>query len=177
MDPRRTLLALALSVIALPAAPASAATPEKGHIALGGGLGAYIPFERDYNIGFHLELTGDYYLSRRLGLRVTAALDQGNTELEGDPTQRVGLLLASAIYNFNVEEIHPFLQAGIGFYAVEPAIGGRTGRLGFHAGGGGDFFLSRRTALTLGGLLHFMGEAGNRTASFFSVSAGVRYFF
>ena len=159
------------------AAPASAATPEKEHAAIGGGFGLYAPFESDYKLGFTIQGSLDYYFARRFAGRATAGYARSSSKSFDNPSASTGYVLASGVYNWEMEKIHPYALVGIGLYAVSPAYGGTTARVGAHAGGGVEFFLDRRTAITGEGVLHFLGSVSDQKQGFFALNAGVRYFF
>lgn len=181
--PRNSTLPRFLAFFATPAllavlsSPLFAATPEKGHVAVSGVLGVVAPFESDYELGFHLEGAMDYYFERRISGRGTVGYYRGGADLPGDPSVGIGYLLASGVYNWELGSVHPYALAGAGLYAVNPAYGGSTARVGAHAGGGADFFLTRRTAIAAEGVFHFVGKVEGQKQSFFAFHAGVRYFF
>lgn len=169
-------LAALVSALAL-AAPAAAQLPAKGTVAAGAGVGIGIPFEGDYQIGLTAHAAVDYYLSGRAGARVTAGYLRQDTDLPGSPTVSTAVFLVSGLYRWELGDVHLVAQGGAGFYLVEPAGSERVGRAGLHAGGGADYFLDRRTAVTGQLLVHVLKDAGGRGASFLSASAGLRYFF
>lgn len=159
------------------AAPLRAAKPEEGHVAVGGIAGLVVPFESDYSLGFQLEGSLDYYLSSRFAIRATGGYMRHGTELDGDPTVSSGYFLGSAVYVWDQGSVRPFVQGGLGFHAIEPVDGGRSGRLGLHVGGGAEFLLDRRFAIVGQALVHFVGGVGDRSSTFAGLAAGVRYHF
>lgn len=172
-----SLLPALLLTSLLAAAPLSAAKPEEGHVAIGATAGAAVPFESDYSLGFQLEASLDYYLSSNIALRATGGYLRNVTELAGDPTVTQGYFLGSALYVWDQGSLRPFVQAGLGFHAVEPVEGGRSGRAGVHVGGGAEFLLDRRLAVVGQALVHFVGGVGDRSSTFLGLAAGLRYHF
>ncbi len=173
MSKRRLALALLLSSIA--ALPAAAAPPEKGTFALAGALGGNFPLESDYEVGFQLDASVDYWLSREVGARVSAGYLRDGSKL--DASFSSGYFLGSAVYQFNLEDFRPYAMVGIGLYAVDPPVGGQAGRFGVHAGAGVEISLRRRIFAFGQLLFHGVGSVGDRKASFFGLTAGIRYYF
>lgn len=169
-------LAAALAATAF-AFPLSAAMPEKGQFAASGALGLAVPFEGDYNSGFALDASVDYWVDPRYGARATFGWTRIGSDLPGSPHTTDGYVLASGVYNFDVGPVRPYATGGLGFYTIEPAEGGRSGRLGLHVGGGAEWFFRRRIAATGEALVHFVGGVGERKSSFLGLTFGVRYYF
>lgn len=174
---RLSLVSLVVLAAVLCAAPLAAATPEKGHAALGGTLGLSVPLESDYQLGFTLQGTADYYFERRISGRATIGYERTRSKAFDNPSASNGYLLGSGVYNFEMESVHPYALGGIGVYTVSPAYGGSTVRFGAHVGAGADIFLTRRTAIVGEGVFHFLGSVENQKQGFFTLNAGVRYFF
>lgn len=154
-----------------------ATLPEKDHAAVGGQLGLFAPFASEYKLGFSGSVSLDYYLSSRLGVRATAAYAQSGTSLSGDPNTSNAYFLGQGVYNFDLGDIHPYGALGFGVYRVDPGGGGSTGRVGLNLGGGVEYFVGRRTAVTGELLFHFLASVQERKASFATLVVGVRYFF
>ncbi|HPA50055.1 MAG TPA: outer membrane beta-barrel protein [Thermoanaerobaculia bacterium] len=166
------LAALAMLVVA----PASvAAIPEKGSISIFAGVGPAIPFEGDYKVGFHLEAGGEYYLSNVLALRGTLGLTRSNAD--GGSGVTLGGLEASAVYYARRGKWSPYVLAGVGIHTVDPPGRSASQRLSAHVGGGTEYYLDRRTALTGEITGRFIGSAGDRTSSFASLAVGIKYHF
>lgn len=166
------------ALLLLASRPAAAATlPEKDHAAIGGELGLFSPFASEYKLGYSGSVSLDYYLSARFGVRASAAYAQSGTKLDGSPNASNAYFLGQGVYNFDLGQIHPYGALGFGIYRVDPASGGSTGRVGLNLGGGADYFVSRRTAITGELLLHFLASVQDRKASFATLAVGVRYFF
>jgi hypothetical protein len=102
---------------------------------------------------------------------------QLSSDLNGNPKASTGYLLVSGLYVWDHGNIRPFAMAGTGYYIIEPAEGGKSGRLGFHLGGGLEYFVSRRSAVTGQALLQFPGSVGESTSSFLGFHVGYRYHF
>ena len=173
----KRLFPVALVVAAaLVAAPASvAAVPEKGSISIFAGIGPAIPFEGDYEVGFHLEAGGEYYLSNVLALRGTLGLTRSNAD--GGSGVTLGGLEASAVYYARRGKWSPYVLGGAGIHTVDPPGRGASQRLSAHVGGGTEYYLDRRTALTGEVIGRFVGSAGGRTSSFASLAVGIKYHF
>lgn len=173
---KRLVPLVVLAVAALVAAPgALAAVPEKGSIAVFASVGPAIPFEGDYEVGFHVEAGGEYYLSNVLALRGTLGLARSNAD--GGSSVTIGGLEASAVYYARRGKWSPFVFGGVGIHSVDPPGDGQTQRLGAHVGGGTEYYLNRRTALTGQVTGRFVGSAGGRTASYAALTAGIKYHF
>lgn len=173
----RTLAPLLLAISIALAAPASAAPPEKDHVAVGATLGLLVPYENDYKLGFDLAASLDYYLSDAFGVRGTLGWNRTESKSGDHPSASTGMLLVSGVYDWPMGTLHPHALAGIGLYTISPAYGGSTVRVGAHAGAGVDYFLDRRTAIVGEGVFHFVGSVADQKQGFFSLNAGVRYYF
>ena len=168
-------LALTFLLLSTTARPAAAAPPEEGSFALAGALGGSFPLESDYNVGFQLDASMDYWLSREFGARVSAGYLRDGTDLGGSFSS--AYFLGSAVYQLTLEAFRPYAGAGIGLYAVDPPVGGTAGRFGVHAGAGVEISLRRRIFAFGQLLFHGVGSVGDRKASFFGLTAGIRYYF
>ena len=174
---RSVLVALVASAVLLVAPVASAVIPEKGAVAIFAGVGPSIPFEGDYNVGFHLEAGGEYYLSNLFSVRGTLGLARSTADVPGGSSVTIGSLEASAVYTSRRGPWSPFVLGGFGIHTVDPPGSGSTQRLGAHVGAGTEYFLDRRTALTGQLTGWFIGSAGGRTSSYAALTFGVKYHF
>lgn len=159
------------------ATEAGAVIPEKGSVAIFAGVGPAFPFEGDYNVGFHLEAGGEYYVTQNFAVRGTVGFARSTTDLPGDPDVTIGDLEASAVYTSRRGAWAPFVLGGFGIHTVDPPGEGASQRLGAHFGAGTEYYLDRRTALTGQVTGRFIGSAGGRTSSFASLTFGVKYHF
>jgi hypothetical protein len=164
-----------LSAAALAAAPAAGATiPEKGSIAIFAAVGPVVPFEGDYDLGYQIEAGGEYYLSSVLSARATLGLARANG---AGSSVTVGGLEVSAVYSTRRGKWAPFVLGGFGIHTVDPPADGPSQKLGLHVGGGAEYYLDRRTALTGQLTGRFIGSAGGRTSSYTSATVGIKYHF
>lgn len=171
-----SISAALLAATSLVLAPgADAVIPEKGSVAVFAAAGPSLPFEGDYDLGFHLEAGGEYYLSNVFALRGTFAFSRSGAE--GGSHVTIGGLEASAVYATRRGDLAPFVLAGFGVHSVDPPASGRSQRLGAHVGAGVEYYLDRRTALTGQLTGRFVGSAGGRTSSFATLTAGIKYHF
>lgn len=174
---KRSILAALFAAASLLVAPvAGAAIPEKGSVAVFAAFGPAIPFEGDYDLGFHLEAGGEYYFSPVFALRATFAYARMGTDVSGSDAT-VGGLEASAVYGSRRGDWAPFVLGGFGIHTVDPPGEGPSQRLGAHVGAGTDYYLDRRTALTGQLTGRFIGSTGGRASSLVTLTFGVRYHF
>ena len=165
-----------LATVLLAAAPqALAVIPEKGSIAVFAGIGPALPFEGDYEVGFHLEAGGEYYLSNVLALRGTLGLARSGAD--GGSNVTIGGLEASVAYYARRGKWSPYVLGGVGIHTVDPPGRGATQRLGAHVAAGTEYYLDRRTALTGQLTGRFIGSAGDRTSSSAALTVGIKYHF
>jgi hypothetical protein len=157
------------------ALPLRAEFPEKGQYAVGFAAGLSEPFASSYHAGWTFNGSFDYYVSNHIGLRGSAGYSHSSTDFGGAYWK--GSFLASAVYPFGADSVHPFARAGIGLYLVSPPGEGNRARLGAHVGGGVEWFFKRRVSLTGEGLFHVLTNVVGRGASSFELTAGVRYYF
>ena len=173
---KRALLAAALAAAFLLAAPGSlAAIPEKGSVAIFAGLGPSIPFEGDYDIGFHFEGGGEYYFSKSFALRGTLSFARSGADGGSDVT--IGGLEAAAVYTSRRGDWAPFVSGGFGIHAVDAPGEGSEQKLGANFAAGTEYFLDRRTSLTGQVAGRFIGSSGGRTTSYLGLVFGVKYHF
>lgn len=166
-----------LALLALGPLTASAQIPQKDQTALSFAVGPAIPFNGDYKTGFLVEASLDYYLRQSYGVRGTAGYTRNSTSLPGDPSGDKGYFLVSGFYTWNLGELRPFASLGVGLFAVNPAEGSTTARVGLVGGGGVEYFVKRRWAITGEARVDLMNSVATQTQSFLGVTAGVRYFF
>jgi opacity protein-like surface antigen len=176
MSLKKIVLCLGILTLSVPRL-SRAATPEVGHVAFQGAAGLHAPFESEEKLGFEVEGSAEYFWRQRIGFRATVGYARSTSKFPDNPIAATGYLLGSGVYNFEMGNVHSFGLVGIGVYAVSPAVGGSTARFGVHAGGGAEYFLNRRTSVTGQGLFHFLGSVNDQKASFFGVTAGIRYYF
>jgi hypothetical protein len=175
---KRTIVAALVGVTSLLLAPEGRAViPEKGAIAIFAGVGPAIPFEGDYKIGYHLEVGGEYYLSKVFGVRGTIGYARASADLPGSPGVTIGGLEASALYTSRRGAWAPFVLAGFGIHTVDPPGRGPSQRLGAHFGAGTEYFLDRRTALTGQLTGRFIGSTGGYASSLVNLTFGIKYHF
>lgn len=172
---RHTPVVLAILLATAFASPVRAQFLEKGQVAFGIAAGLSEPFASSYGAGWAMDGSFDYYVSNRIGLRGSAGYTHSSTDLDGSFS--TGSFLASAVYPFDLGSVHPFARAGIGLYVVSPPEGGSPVRVGAHFGGGAEWFFKRRVSLTGEALFHLLGSVAGRSASSFTLTAGVRYYF
>ena len=171
-------LALALSAPSLAQTSSYAASPvagEKGHVAAGFGGGVTFPFESGTHVGWLLDGSFDYYVSRLFAVRGTAAYTHASTDFTDAFTK--ASFLGSAVFQFDHRALRPYVLGGLGLYAVSPPVGSTRARLGIHAGGGVEWFFGLRTALTGEAVLHLLPSAEDRSTSSIDVAFGVRQYF
>lgn len=170
-----SLTIAALAAATLAAAPVAGATiPEKGSIAIFAAVGPADPFEGDYDLGYQVEAGGEYYLSNVLSGRATLSLARANG---AGSSVTIGGLEVSAVYSTRRGDWAPFVLGGFGIHTVDPPGDGPSQRLGLHVGGGTEYFLDRRTALTAQLTGRFIGSAGGRASSYASATVGIKYHF
>ena len=172
------ILAFFVTVLIVSAAPLGAASfPEEKGIAIGAVGGASFPFEGSYQMGYLVGVTGDYNVSKTVGVRATFGYEHHATSAAGGGSLSATQLLVSGVYSFGGEQVVPFAQAGGGFYTISPPEGGTAGRFGVHVGGGVEAFFNRRTAFVAQGLFHFASGVSDRGGSSFQLGLGLRYYF
>jgi hypothetical protein len=173
---RRLISSALLAATTLLVAPAAhAVIPEKGSVAIFAALGPAIPFEGDYDLGFHLEGGGEYFFTNAFAVRGTLGLARAGTDAGSNVT--IWALEASAVYSGRRGEWAPFVLGGFGLHTVDPPGDGPSQKLGAHVGAGTEYFLDRRTSLTGQLTARFIGSAGGRTSSYASATFGVKYHF
>jgi hypothetical protein len=165
-----------LSLAALGAAPAAEAViPDKGSIAIFANAGPSIPFEGDYDIGFHLTAGGEYYFTKNFALRGTFSYARSGASGGSDAT--VGGLEAAAVYTSRKGDWAPFVFGGFGIFTVDPPASGSEQKLGAVFGAGTEYFLDRRTSITGELTGRFVGSAGGRSSSYAGAAFGIKYHF
>jgi hypothetical protein len=173
---KRFVPVVLLGLASLGAAPeARAVIPDKGSVAVFASAGPSIPFEGDYDIGFHLTAGGEYYFTRNFGVRATFAFARSGAAGGSDAT--VTGLEAAAVYTSRRGDWAPFVFGGFGLFTVDPPTAGSEQKLGAVFGAGTAYFLDRRTALTGEVTGRFVGSAGGLGSSYAGVAFGIKYHF
>lgn len=165
-----------LALATLGAAPAAEAViPDKGSLAIFANAGPSIPFEGDYDIGFHVTAGGEYYFTRNFAVRGTFSFTRSGGSGGSDATATG--LEAAAVYTSRRGDWAPFVLGGFGIFTVDPPAAGSEQKLGAIFGAGTEYFLDRRTALTGELTGRFIGNAGGMSSSYVGVAFGIKYHF
>lgn len=173
---KRFVPVLLLALVAVVSAPAAEAViPEKGSLAVFANVGPSIPFEGDYDIGFHLTAGGEYYFSPSLAVRGTFAFARSGAK--GGSNVTVTGVEAAAVYSSRRGDWAPFVFAGFGINTVDPPGAGSEQKLGANFGAGTEYFLDRRTSVTGELTGRFIGSAAGKTSSYVGVAFGLKYHF
>lgn len=171
---------LVLCAFLIACGPTLAQTPaavagEKGRTAAGLAVGGTFPFGANYDPGWIVEGSFDYYLGRLFAIRGTASYASSSTSFTDDFTR--ASFLGSAVFEFGGGSLRPYARGGIGLYVVSPPVGETRGRVGAHLGGGVEWFFNPRTALTGDAVFHLLPDTEDRSTSSFDVTIGVRHYF
>jgi hypothetical protein len=180
---------LVLSAAAAPAfaqVPPSGPVPARGMSAVGISIGLAVPGDDGYDNGWTLTVTGEHYVTRRVGVRGSLAAAGGVREGAGeDNSMSPVLATGNLLYNWERGAWHPYATAGIGLYKfrfTEDGVDSHDTTVGFNIGGGAEYFLTRSDAITGEWLMHpLVGVVDSRNASYFpwfwTLSAGYKKFF
>ena len=159
---------LVLCAFLIACGPTLAQTPaavagEKGRTAAGLAVGGTFPFGANYDPGWIVEGSFDYYLGRLFAIRGTASYASSSTSFTDDFTR--ASFLGSAVFEFGGGSLRPYARGGIGLYVVSPPVGETRGRVGAHLGGGVEWFFNPRTALTGDAVFHLLPDTEARPPS------------
>ena len=148
--------------------PASAQTrrterapvPDKGMVALTVSTGVTMPNEPILGSGLGFGASVETYITRRVSMRgqlTGASLDVLAHGITG--TNSPVALDGNVVYNWEGGRWHPYVTGGVGVYRYKFTENSRVttdGKVGVDFGGGAEYFLGRRDAVTGEVLLHRM---------------------
>lgn len=176
------LAAAALLLSSFSVAPAMAQTPDTGLIGVGGDIGVFFPDEA-FETTLTLDAFGEYYVTPRISVRALLGWAKPGFENQTENNFRQTRLLFNGVYNWEMEEWHPYVTAGAGFYWVRqlfenlPDPDGET-RGGINLGGGVEYFLDDNSSLKFEGRWDFVSDPpGLPDASGFTLTFGYKRYF
>lgn len=119
--------------------------PAAGSITVGADLGVVVPDE-EYHTGFAPGVYAEYYITDRVSLRVLGGWARNNVVGTDDLFLEQYRGHVNVAYNWEREEWHPFVTAGIGGHSLrlrEDDHGSSRwhGRLAANVGGGIEYFV------------------------------------
>jgi outer membrane protein with beta-barrel domain len=178
----RRLLCISTLLSCLFLLPASAQTPDKGLIGVGGDLGIFFPDEA-FEKAFTFDGFGEYYLTPRASIRGMLSWAKPGFENMTEDHFRQVRLLFNGVYNWEMGTWHPFATGGAGFYFVRQLFDNAADpdsetRGGLNFGGGIEYFRSNKASIR--------GEArwdivshppGLPDATGFSITVGYKVYF
>jgi len=168
-------------------AAAQRSTPATGMWAVGGSIGPTTPTDASLANGVDLVGNAEWYVTPRVSVRGQLGGAQWDVLNRGF-TGRVNPLYVdgNVVYNWEGGVIHPFVTGGLGVYRFGSRLGALPDssdtHLGVNGGGGVEYFVTRRTAVTAELLFHKVDAftAPLTTfgdGSFWSFSAGAKIYF
>jgi hypothetical protein len=186
--------ALIFAVLVLAAAPAAAQprqaagpVPDRGMAAIGVSIGAAMPGDDQLNSGLFLGVDGETYFTPRVSLRgkVSGAWWGFDRRRRADFSVRPVSVTGNLVYNWEEGIWHPYATAGLGVYSfrfTEDGLDSHDTTVGFNLGGGVEYFIHRRDAVTLELLFHpLVGQVHSRFSSytpyFWSIAGGYKAYF
>jgi|KBSSwiStaDraftv2_1062776.scaffolds.fasta_scaffold505051_2 hypothetical protein len=195
---RRSLVVLATTVFVMVIAPPAFAqarqqtrqarrpVPDAGMFAVGVQVGASLPNEPFFTNGFDLAASAEGYFTPRVSVR--GQLSGAWWDIFGhtysgtvDPV----VLDGNLVYNFERGKWHPYVTGGVGMYHYRYTEGSTMSsetKAGFDLGGGAEYFLSRRDAVTGEALAHIVpGDAHGALSiyrpGFWTIAFGYKRYF
>jgi hypothetical protein len=182
------MAAIALAMTALAAAPAAAQSfqgpvPDRHMAAVGVSFGVAIPGDDGLDTGPTLGVDGEYYLSPRISVRgqLTGAW-WGITNAGDDNDVSPAALSGNLIYNWEHGVFHPYATVGLGLYSyrfTENDLDSHDTTLGINIGGGVEYFIDGRDAITGELLIHSVpgdvhSKFGTYTPWYWTVTGGFK---
>ena len=184
-----TSLVLALLVAAPPTASAQERLPVAGTSAVGFDVGAMVPRSDELSSSMLVSGLYEYYLTPRVSLR--GQVDWSNPHFAAGAVDSLMQtpLLVDASYNWRPRgDWQPFVSGGVGMYVLrfssdavpgngQPLPDNVDSKFGVNAGGGVEYFLSRRVAIKGEGRHHFVDSTRGEEPSATTVAVGLKTYF
>jgi hypothetical protein len=181
----------ALALLALAVTPAVAQSfqspvPDRHMAAVGISFGVAVPGDDGLDTGPTLGVDGEYYLSSRISVRgQLSGAWWGISNAGDDNGVSPATLSGNLIYNWEHGVFHPYATVGLGLYSyrfTEDDIDSHDTTLGVNIGGGVEYFLDRRNAITGELLIHSVpGDVNSKynayTPWYWTVSGGFKRYF
>jgi hypothetical protein len=148
------MLTAILTIMLLAMAGGAAAQdriPEVGSVAVGFDFGVLDP-QASFRASKTLDAYGEFYVTRRVSVRGTVGWSNPQFA-DGVGSVRQARLDASLLYNWEAEEWHPFVVAGIGGHILrlldsdQVPVGGREKKVAGNLGAGIEYFARRKVAV------------------------------
>jgi outer membrane protein with beta-barrel domain len=161
--------------------------PAAGMWAVGGSIGPTSPADTGLDNGVDLVGNAEWYATPRLSVR--GQLGGARWDVLGrGPDRRIAPFYAdgNVVYNWEGGAVHPYVTGGLGVYRFRSSLGilpdTSDTHLGLNGGGGVEYFVTRRSAVTGELLLHKVGVftsplTTSSDGSFWSVSFGAKVYF
>jgi hypothetical protein len=161
--------------------------PAQGMLAIGASIGADIPSDPSLDKGLDVAGTIEGYLTSRVSIRGQFGAAWWDIVGRGfSGTVKPFYIDGNVVYNWEGGAVHPYVTAGIGMYrfrsAETGAPDGSDTKAGFNAGGGFEYFFTRRATFTGEVLYHKVGAFGTPLAtfgdgSFWRIAMGTKAYF
>jgi opacity protein-like surface antigen len=156
-------LLFGLCVISPVAIAAQERAPHQGSTAVGMNVGAFAPFDDQFDNALVIGALYEYYLTPRLSLRTDLGWTDPGLTRETDDSLRQIPLTFGLHYNWERIAWHPFVGAGVGVYFLQGKDNGRTfgeseTQPGVNLGGGLEYFFRPRLSVTGEGRFHAIAD-------------------
>jgi hypothetical protein len=162
-------------------------TPAADMWAVGGSIGPTTPSDASLDSGVDFVGNAEYYVTPRLSVRGQLGGARWDVIGRGFAGNVHPLYLdGNVVYNWEGGVIHPFVTGGLGMYRFASALALTPNttdtHLGVNGGGGLEYFVTRRTAVTAEVLYHKVDAVTSPLTrfgdgSFWSFSAGGKVYF
>jgi len=174
-------------VIGVSPAAAQRRAPAADMWAVGGSIGPTTPADASLDNGVDLVGNAEWYATPRVSVR--GQLGGARWDVIGRGfSGRVNPLYVdgNVVYNWEGGVIHPYVTGGLGVYRFGSSVGlvpeATDTHLGVDGGGGVEYFVTRRTAVTAELLFHKVDAFTSPLTtfgdgSFWSFSAGAKIYF
>lgn len=156
--------------------------PDRGMWGAGATIGLVLPIERALAANASVEGYGEYFLTPRVAVRLTAGRVAPNIKFAGREAIRAIFVVSALVYNWESGRWHPYVAGGVGAYRLRhlaaAAFPSRT-KAGGYAGAGIEYFARRRVTLTGAVDLHGVPAAGFEplSTSFVTLGVGLKLLF
>jgi len=151
--------------------------------AVGVSVGFAIPTSDDLKTGLSVAMNLERYFTPRVSVRGqlgAAWMDYQGHSFEG--TEKPVSFTGNVVYNWEGGKIHPYATGGLGYYHfryTENDIDSSDNHFGGNLGGGFDYFISRRDAITGEVLVHLIsgiaeGQLATHDATYWTINFGYK---
>lgn len=163
-------------------AAAQSQQPLAGAVAAGAAVG-FMVADEEFHVGFTPEAFAEFYISPRLSVRATGGWSRNKFFGQRDRYLEQYRGSANVVYNWEADEWHPFVTAGVGLHAVrtwreDVEDSGWFREPGLNVGAGVEYFARTSVSVRAEGTYYWVRRGDLPEESFgWVLSLGLKKYF